>query len=65
MLIDEPKKQEKFRYQETDLSRYLHAGNIMFNANGDVYIHSRATKDKELFLKILIELHNRFIGEEK
>lgn len=51
----------KYKWQETDMSKYFHAGNIMFNSNGDVYIHARATQDKDLFLKILIHLHERFI----
>ena len=57
-----PSKQTtKFKWQETDQSRYFHAGNIMLNANGDIFIHARATHDKETFLKILIMLHERFI----
>ena len=57
------KQAPKFRWQETDQSRYFHAGNIMIGSNGDVFIHARATKDKETFLKILIMLHERFIED--
>ena len=53
----------KYRWQETDLSKYFHAGNIMFGNDGDIFIHGRATKDKETFLKILIMLHERFIED--
>lgn len=53
----------KFLWHETDQSRYFHAGNIMFGKDGDIFIHARATRDKETFLKILIMLHERFIEE--
>ncbi len=53
----------KFTWQETDQSRYFHSGNIMFGKDGDIFIHARATRDKETFLKILIMLHERFIEE--
>lgn len=51
----------KYKWQETDMSKYFHAGNIIFGKDGDVFIHGRATQDKDLFLKILIHLHERFI----
>ena len=58
-----PKQTPKFRWQETDASKYFHSGNIMFGKDGDIFIHGRATKDKETFLKILIMLHERFIED--
>lgn len=59
------KQTQKYLWQETDLSRYFHAGNIIFGKDGDIFIHGRATKDKDTFLKILIMLHERFIEDRK
>lgn len=57
------KTKEKFQFQETERARFLHAGNIMFGVDGDIFIHKRATLDKEAFLKILIHLHEKYIGD--
>ena len=57
------KETPKYRWQENDMSKYFHAGNMMFGKDGDVFIHARATRDKDLFLKILIHLHEKFIEE--
>ena len=59
------KQTQKYSWQETDVSKYFHSGNIIFNEGGDVFIHGRATRDKETFLKILIMLHERFIEDRK
>lgn len=58
-----PKQTPKFKWQETDTSKYFHSGNIMLGKDGDIFIHGRATRDKETFLKILIMLHERFIED--